>query len=215
MRCNVIGLIARLLSLTSWYYVVTCEVCVGLSLDLVHDKLSSLKVYVYDLASQGLMPALSDMAPRGPYCNGCATSNFVTVAEYCAFSYGSPMNFTHAFSAYQGQLWSSKGAETVAIKAHYRIMTSNFLTFNESEADLFFIPLYMSQLVHPRLHGNCGPNFELYKNASAIWQYILQQPAFQRFNGSDHFVITDRPWHYIRGVRSCVSDSLQVICVSC
>lgn len=79
-----------------------------------------------------------------------------------------------------------------------RARKCRYLVTDASEANLFFIPVYASVVCQDTLVGDCGPDPHQYRNFTAIWEFIRQQPSWQASDGSDHFVITDRPWNHVR-----------------
>ena len=161
--------------------------------DVLH-RLTALNgsVYVYDLAGAGFFPSMDDMRPNGPFCEVNSQCNR-HCKDLCAYSFGWPQTNSSFMASYQGVLWGGREGRSAAIKVHRRLMSSELRTSDPSRARMFFIPLYLAQTIH-RSIWDLPPVFpEGPRNVTALWRWMLTQPSFASSDGSDHFVVTDRP----------------------
>jgi hypothetical protein len=44
----------------------------------------------------------------------------------------------------------------------------------------------------------CGLDFPEHHNITGMWEWLLQQPAFARSNGSDHFLVIEAAYSHLK-----------------
>jgi hypothetical protein len=186
---------ARSLCLALVASAVLCDrVAAMLSDQEVRKLTKNIKVFTYDLAGHGLMPPLETFSMQNPDCQQCAGVRFPQWTE-CNYGFGIPKRATIA-ADYQGLLWH--GHEDVAVHTHHQLTHSPFATTNATEAQLFFIPIYVLLFDNSRLCERV--QLAEYSNFGRLWTWIRAQPSYRKSNGTDHFMMVAHPWSYARGL---------------
>lgn len=138
-----------------------------------------LKIYVYDLAAAGLMPALTTLSPASHACRNadlCRTMPHVaTVADLCNYGFGTPLPAPWA-SPLQGTLWSNgDNGLSLTPMVHSRLLRGHRVVTDPAEADLFFLPLDVVKTCKAQLYERyrqCGVNYSRYQDFTRFWLWL-------------------------------------------